>query len=298
MSEDTPLPIGGISVSDLDGDLATVDLSVVSGTLTVTLQGAATISSGASGTAGFTLSGSEADLNATLATLVYQGNLNYSGSDTLTVVSTDSATASDADTIDITVSPVNDAPVLDSSGTMTLTTITEDDLANGGDTVADIIASAGGDRITDGDSGAAEGIAITGLTSGSGTWQYSTNGGGSWNNVGAVASNSALLLRDTDLVRQVPNGQTGTSASLTFRAWDQSSGSAGGKVNTSPSGGSSAFSTATETAAITVTAVNDAPVNSVPSAQSTNENTPLVLSSGNGNLISISDVDAVLPRCK
>jgi hypothetical protein len=41
-----------------------------------------------------------------------------------------------------------------------------------------------------------------------------------------------------------------------------------------------------------VTAVNDAPVNSVPGSQSTNEDTDLVFSSGNSNLISISDVDA------
>ena len=43
---------------------------------------------------------------------------------------------------------------------------------------------------------------------------------------------------------------------------------------------------------VTVTAVNDAPLNTKPGAQSTNEETALVFSSGNGNLISISDVDA------
>src|SRR6185436_11451872 len=47
-----------------------------------------------------------------------------------------------------------------------------------------------------------------------------------------------------------------------------------------------------DTVNITVNAVNDAPVNTVPGAQSTNEDTNLVFSSGNGNLISISDVDA------
>ena len=43
---------------------------------------------------------------------------------------------------------------------------------------------------------------------------------------------------------------------------------------------------------ITVTPVNDPPVNSVPGAQSTNEDTPLVFSSGNGNQIVIGDLDA------
>ena len=44
--------------------------------------------------------------------------------------------------------------------------------------------------------------------------------------------------------------------------------------------------------AVTVTAVNEAPVVSVPGAESTNEDTSLVLSTGGSNLISISDVDA------
>ena len=39
-------------------------------------------------------------------------------------------------------------------------------------------------------------------------------------------------------------------------------------------------------------AVNDAPVNTVPGPQNTNEETVLVFSSGNGNQISIGDVDA------
>src|SRR5207253_3107403 len=43
---------------------------------------------------------------------------------------------------------------------------------------------------------------------------------------------------------------------------------------------------------ITVNAVNDAPVNSVPAAQTINEDNVLTLSSGGGNAISISDVDA------
>jgi hypothetical protein len=43
---------------------------------------------------------------------------------------------------------------------------------------------------------------------------------------------------------------------------------------------------------IIVTAVNDAPVNTVPGAQSVDEDTDLVFSSGNGNALSVADVDA------
>ena len=47
-----------------------------------------------------------------------------------------------------------------------------------------------------------------------------------------------------------------------------------------------------DTIAITVNAVNDNPLNSVPGPQATNEETALVFNAGGGNLISISDIDA------
>lgn len=46
-----------------------------------------------------------------------------------------------------------------------------------------------------------------------------------------------------------------------------------------------------DSATINITAVNDSPVNTVPSAQTTNEDTALVFSSGNGNQLSIADAD-------
>jgi hypothetical protein len=46
------------------------------------------------------------------------------------------------------------------------------------------------------------------------------------------------------------------------------------------------------TRGITVTAVNDGPVNSVPGAQSTAQNTPLTFSNGSANDVAVSDVDA------
>ena len=84
---------------------------------------------------------------------------------------------------------------------------------------------------------------------------------------------SALLLRATDRLRFVPDAQNADTASVTFRAWDQGSGSAGTKVDVSTNGGMTAFSTATETASITVTAVNDAPGMPGVSLGSTNEDT-------------------------
>ncbi len=121
VNEDTQLAITGISVIDVDGNLATTQLNVTNGTLNVTLNGA-TISSGANNSNTITLSGTQTQINNTLATLKYQGNPNFNGSDTLTVLSTDSTGTplSDSDTVGITVNFVNTAPELDLNGTNNL----------------------------------------------------------------------------------------------------------------------------------------------------------------------------------
>ena len=56
------------------------------------------------------LSGTPAQINAALASLTYPGNLDFNGADTLTVSTVDGA-RTDTDTVAITVNPVNDAPV-------------------------------------------------------------------------------------------------------------------------------------------------------------------------------------------
>ena len=113
VDEDTQLNLAGISVNDVDGNLASTELTVTSGVLTVDLSGGATTSVGVNGSSSLTVSGSQAEINAALATLSYQGHSHFNGSDTLTVVSTDSAgiPLSDTFTVTITVTPVNDTPV-------------------------------------------------------------------------------------------------------------------------------------------------------------------------------------------
>ncbi len=150
--------------------------------------------------------------------------------------------------------------------------------------------------ITDADTGASKGIAITGTNETNGNWYYTINGGSTWTAVGSVSNSSALLLVDNGSTRLYFSSSAdynGTvSNGITFRAWDQTSDSAGTKVSTASSGGTTAFSSATDTVDVSVTAVNDVPINVVPAAQSTNEDTNLVFSSGNGNQISITDPDS------
>jgi hypothetical protein len=115
LAEDTPFAFTGadtLAVTDTDGNLQSVSLGVLFGTLSVTLAGGVTVSSGTVGTAAFSISGSLIQLNATLASLAYTPNANFAGSDTLSIVSADALGLSDADTIALSVSPVDDAPVL------------------------------------------------------------------------------------------------------------------------------------------------------------------------------------------
>ncbi|MEM6469383.1 MAG: cadherin-like domain-containing protein, partial [Planctomycetota bacterium] len=127
--EDTSIAITGISVGDADDNLSTVQLTVNDGVLSVSLSGAASISAGTNGSNDLTLSGSLADINATLASLTYQGDANFNGSDTLTVLSTDSNSDTDSDTVAITVNAVNDDPT-DAGSLPNDISVTEDVLSN------------------------------------------------------------------------------------------------------------------------------------------------------------------------
>ena len=106
VAEDTILPIAGVSVADIDSSALTTTLSVANGILNVTAGAGVS----GNGSASVTIAGTAAQINAALAGLAYTGNLNFNGGDTLTVVTGD-GTATDTDTIAITVNPVNDAPV-------------------------------------------------------------------------------------------------------------------------------------------------------------------------------------------
>jgi hypothetical protein len=92
--ENVDLALGGISVGDLEGNNLTVTLSVGHGTLTLgTMAG---LSVTGNGTASVTLSGSIANLNATLATLIYRGTHDYSGPDLLSITASDGSLCTSA----------------------------------------------------------------------------------------------------------------------------------------------------------------------------------------------------------
>ena len=118
------------------------------------------------------------------------------------------------------------------------------------------------DNVTDADSEAVLGIAVTAVDTANGAWFYSTDGGTNWNALGAVATNNARLLAadaNTRIYFQPNADYSGTLASaMTLRAWDRTSGTNGNLADTTTNGGSTAFSSATDTASLVVF-VNDVP---------------------------------------
>lgn len=185
-------------------------------------------------------------------------------------------------TFTVTITGTNDAPVLTASAPQ-LTSITEDQTHNGGQTVASFL----GNSISDADHNAQSGIAITGAESAHGHWEYSIDGGTHWGDVGGSSSSSALLLSGSDLVRFVPDGQNGGTDKFTYVAWDGTTGTHGQHADASVGGGDTAFSTASDTATISVTPVNDAPAINIDNVQITTEHGVTKVSG-----LSVSDVDS------
>ena len=140
----------------------------------------------------------------------------------------------------------NVAPTLTGSGG-SLTTIQQSitDTANVGTSVSQLINSSNSTNDT-----GKYGIAIT-ATSGNGTWQFSTNGT-TWTTITGASNTNALLLDSGDLLRYEPGSTYTSTASITFRAWDESSGTIGNYVSTALNGGATAFSNTTTNSDITI----------------------------------------------
>ncbi|OEZ27266.1 beta strand repeat-containing protein, partial [Variovorax boronicumulans] len=274
-TNDVPV-IGGVASGAVSEDASTPNLST---------NGALTIADVDAGQSSFTAQAGTAGSNGYGSfALATNGNWTYTANNSQAAIQqlaagqsiSDSFTAVSSDgtanrVVTVTIAGTNDAPVLSAAATPALASVNEDAGAPVG-AVGTLVSSlvnlnppAGGlDNVTDADNGAITGIALTGVNAANGSWWYSTNGGANWAAVGAVSGASALLLAadaNTRVYFQANSNFSGTvSDGITFRAWDQTSGAAGTTVSTVTNGNSSAFSSATDTASITVIAVNDNPV--------------------------------------
>ncbi|MFZ6050190.1 beta strand repeat-containing protein [Pseudomonas sp. CR3202] len=265
--------IGGVSSGTVTEDASTPNL---------TTAGLLTISDPDAGQSSFLTQSNIAGSNGYGSfSINAAGNWSYSASTAQAAIQalgagaslTDSFTVQSLDgsasqLVTVTIQGTNDAPLLNAAATPIGNAVLEDAGAPVGavgtlvSALVNLNPPAGGlDNVTDVDSGAVTGIAITNAETANGTWYYSLNGGATWTALGAVSASVARLLAadgDNRLYFQ-PAANFDGEASITFRAWDQTSGSDGGTASTTSNGGATAFSTATDTAVFDVTPVDDGP---------------------------------------
>ena len=245
LTNDTDVDVGDThSVTAVNGVAGNVDVDVAGLYGTLHLK--------ADGSYSYTLDNTKASVQALAEGVTVTDTFSYTNSD-------NHSGTSSANLV-ITVTGTNDAPVLDATKTPVLVAENQGVGAPSGAVgtlVSSLVSLSGGvANVTDVDSGAVTGIALTNVDSAHGTWFYSVNGGSTWLSVGVVTNTSALLLAadaNTRLYFQPTASYSGTDiGAITFRAWDQTSGSVGSSANTTSNGGTTAFSTVTDTANITI----------------------------------------------
>jgi hypothetical protein len=196
---------------------------------------------------------------------------------------------------------LNQAPLLDPNVTPALVSIAEDNRNSYGTQVWTLTSG-----ITDSDAGALRGIAVVGADATNGSWQFTLDDGATWRWLGGVTHAKARLLPSDAMhsrLRFVPFQDFNGTAEISYFAWDQTQGAAGGVFDISSVaslGGSTAFSMVGRAGALRVTPVNDAPLldptvdapfNPIPEDSRTSYGTPVwLLAAG------IKDVDAGAQR--
>jgi len=209
----------------------------------------------------------------------YTPNSNYNGLDSLEYQVCDNGTPSLCDTawVRFTIGAINDAPVITAPATLAAD--------------EDVLTDLTGISFVDVDAGSAD-VTVT-FSVGSGTLSATSGGGVTVS--GSETAALTLVGPITDLNAFIAAGNVGFTTvldetddvTLTVHIDD------GGNTGTDPgNSGTDDSEAATTTVTITVTAVNDAPVNSIPGSQSVDQAATLVFSTGNGNALSVSDVDA------
>ncbi|MBP1857871.1 beta strand repeat-containing protein [Rhizobium herbae] len=237
-NEDASIAVTGLQIGDPDAnpalDTVTVTLSVTKGVLTLLTNVSSGLTSGevsGNGTATVTLTGTLNEINATLAAtngLLFTGNANVNGTDTLTVVTNDGGgtgsggAQSDTDGYTITINALNDAHT---GGAAISGTATEDQVLTAVSTLADV-----------------DGIGTLHYQ-----WQHDVGGG--YVNVGT--DQSTYTLGDSDVGGVVRVVIYYTDAGGTVESATSSGTAAIANVNDDPTGGVSITGTTTENQILT-----------------------------------------------
>ena len=282
-----PVTITGISVSDVDADPATQDITVTLtaeyGVLTVLTNVSGGLVAGevsGNGTATVTLTGTQNQINAVLAAtngLVLSGiPANVNGGVDITVVTNDGGlngtggAQSDTDVRTITVTSANDAPVVAGDGTETAVQVTEDVNSNSltqtfNSLLSGQYSDATDDQSANGGSSAGgfTGVAVIANGSAAGVGQWQAWNGASWVNIGTASETVAQMFSASTPIRFSPAANfNGPAPSLTVVLVDTSGSSItfGEDRDVSTRGGTTPYSTGTVVISQPdIIAVNDAP---------------------------------------
>ena len=259
-----------ITVADSNNPTLTVQISVTNGTFTLGATAGLTVTN--NGSASVSAQGTIAALNSGFNNAHYAPTANYSGAASLTLNSADSNGESDLDVLTLTVSALNDAPI--NSVPAGVQAATED-----------VPKTFGSISISDSDVGSGQ-LLVT-LTADNGTLVTLSSTAGLSFSAGDGASDPTMSFSGAlSSINAALNGVTVTAASnfigtstLTLTTSDQGNTGGGGAGQD------------VDGINISWVSVNDPPVNTVPGAQATDEEAPLTFSTGNGNVLRVSDLD-------
>jgi hypothetical protein len=276
--EDTPeffstVDGNAISVADATATGGTMQIVATSGRLS--LRSTANVTVTGNGTAAVTLSGLLTNLNAALEDLTFNPVPDSTDTVTLTVAFSDPDGQQATNSVTIAIIPFNDPPV----NTVPLAQTMPEDTAK-----VFSVGSGNPISVNDLDAGTAD-IQVTLSSSNGGTLTLAETSGLSFTS-GANGAASMTFKGTQANINAALNGLSFTPASnyvgpvsLTVVTNDLGNTGLGGAQSD------------TDTVAINVTPVNDPPVNTVPGAQTTLENTAKVFSASVGNAISVTDPD-------
>lgn len=273
-SEDTGLVFGGnVSISDPDAGASSVKLTLTAteGTVTLATVSGLMFTSGSNGSAAMTFTGTVASINAALNGMTFNPNLHFNGTAFLDLDIDDLGNTGfggpqmDSAQVEITVNSVNDAPVITFPSAPTL---------NEDDSVA-----LGAISISDADIGG--GTADVMLSVMNGTLTLATDAGLTFSGPGGNGQSQMTIRGNLGNINAALASVT-YAPNLNFNGLDSLSVLVNDLGNT---GGPAQMDSGN--LSITVDAINDGPVATVPATQAATEDMPKLIMG-----LSVADVDA------
>ena len=292
----TAMTPNAIQISDIDagGGTLQVTLTATNGVLTLgdeslvdfafTPDGEGSPQGDGIADSSMTFRGTLGNINAALEGLVFRGLQDFAGPAQIEIEANDLGNTgvapnnlplSDLDTVAITVTPVNDAPMVTAQGPLT---VAED---------MDVtISAANANQVAVSDIDLGSGKLLVTLTVDHGTLRL-------FRTTGLVFSDGDGI---DDQTMTFSGGQTAVNLALDGMIYTPDPGYVGMDMLTvelddQGSTGDGGPMTASQDIPITISPENDAPVLSVPGTQSTNEDVSLTFAAVNGNAISAADID-------